>query len=300
MPANQSIAVKFNFFQIEYAKDEAALPRLSVLLEELRQQPFDKRIHRLSNTPCFLTDDYESSHGNKAFLFTCNRTELIPLKVKADGTRESLGLTDDEGLGEDVALACDPTDSVVAIQYNRHSLSEGKISQYIHATTGRSVNFLPALKLNALEKMIEAKQIRKMHLKFARAADLSHLKNKGYAVGALMELQSVYDAATLEITCSASHEREGLGDIFRKLMEGLNAHAREAPDHILSLDTVIRTDDGSKTEALDLLADRIFTRQKVALQRKEINKEDLLSAACAALVEKKDDLAIYKKTQKNP
>ncbi len=297
MPTESTVEIKFNFFQVNY--QEGTVTRIPQLLENLQALSLEERVKDLYQIPRFLADECVThSSGNKSFLFTSKRMKAIPHKIKRDGTRESLGLSQGEGLAEDVVMACDRTGSIVAIQQNRYAMSEGLISSYLQKFYPENqISFRPVLTLDSLQRFCRAHQVRKLRIKLAGIIDFEELKKLGLSVKDATVLQSMMTAPTVDLTWSAYREREGLSDSFISLGKAVKAYFDKGnSDKVLSLETVIRNSvDGKfETEPLDLLADRIYSYAAIPMNtNKELDRNALLDAACSALMEKRDELKRY-------
>lgn len=297
MPTESTVGIRFNFFQVNY--HEGTVTRLPQLLESLQALPLEVRVKDLYQVPRFLSDECVThSSGNKSFLFTSKRMKAIPHKIKIDGTRESLGLSQGEGLAEDVVMACDRTGSIVSIQQNRYAMSENLISSYLQKFYPENqISFRPVLTTDSLQRFCRASQVRKLRIKLAGVIDFEELKKLGLSVKDATVLQSMMTAPTVDLTWSAYREREGLSDSFISLGKAVKAYFDKGnSDKVLSLETVIRNsvDDKFETESLDLLADRIYSYADIPMNsNKELDRNALLDAACSALVEKRDELKCY-------
>lgn len=296
MASQNTVGVKFNFFQVGYG--EKCTMKLPQLLDTVQKLPLKNRLIDMYQVPRFLSDERISTSHGTAYLFTCKRMKAIPPKIKSDGSRESLGLTMDEGLAEDVVMACEPTGSIVALQQNRYAMSDGLISGYLSRIFPENlVHFKPALTIDALKRFSSSYQLRKLHIKLAGAVNFEELREMGLSVNDSIMLQSMMTSPTLEITWSAWREREGLVDRFIQMGKALKTYFDHGnSSKVLSLDAVVRNRSGNtfETEPIDLLADRIFSYADISMnERKELDKDALLEAALAALTEKRHELEKY-------
>lgn len=295
MPMTNTVETRFNFFQVNYG--EGSTQRLPELLQSLRLMPIKQRQRDFYRTPRFLSDEQLVTPWGSAFLFTSKRMKGIPPKIKEDNSRESLGLEENEGLAEDVVMACDPTGSVVALQQNKYSMSEGVLAAYLSALRpDNPIGLTPVLNVDSLQRFCSAQQVRKLHIKLAGPLDFSFLKQLGLSNKQKIILQHMLTAPTVEIAWSAFREKEGLENSIRELGRVLKEYVSRGGEHVRSLDAVIRNtvDDAVETEPIDLLVDRIFYYADIPMTKnKEIDKQALLEAACAALRNKRDELAPF-------
>ena len=214
MPFSNTVETRFNFFQVRYKADSTQ--RLPDLLRSLQTIPITQREREIYRTPRFLSDEQKDTPWASAFLFTTKRMKGIPPKIKEDNSRESLGLGENEGLAEDVAMACDTTGSVIALQQNRYSMSENIIHTYLfNMCPENPINFQPILAIDSLQRFCSAQQIRKFHIKLAGPLDYTFLESQGLSVDQKILLQYMMNAPTVDIAWSAYREKEGLGENFR-------------------------------------------------------------------------------------
>ena len=295
MPMTHSVEIRFNFFQVVYK--EGATQRLPELLQSLRSIPIMQRQYNIYRTPRFLSEEHITKPWGSAFLFTTKRMKAIPPKIKEDNSRESLGLAENEGLAEDVVMACDRTGSVIALQQNKYSMSESVMASYLSAMLPNNpIYFAPVLKIDSLQRFCSAQQVRKLHIKLASPLDFTSLKELGLSTRQKIILQHMLSAPTLDISWSAFHEKEGLNESLRKIGQVLKEYVNCGGNNVLSLDAVLRNtiNDAVETENIDLLIDRIFYKTDIPLNHnKEIDKQALLDAACEALRDKYDELTPF-------
>lgn len=291
-----TVKTRFNFFQVCY--EEKSMKRLPELLQSLQEIPLEQRQLDIYRTPRFLSDEQERTSWGSAFLFTTKRMKGIPFKIKEDNSRESLYLEENEGLAEDVAMSCDPTGSIIALQQNRYSMSEGIVTSYLLGMCpDNPIKFRPILTVDSLQRFCTAQQIRRLHIKLAGPLDFTFLRQLGLSNDQKIVLQHMMSAPTVDIAWSAVREKEGLGDSLKKLGKILKEYfIQGGSSHVLSLDAVIRNsiNDSIETEPIDLLTDRIYYLADIPMSpNKETNNKALLEAACDALRNKKDELAPF-------
>lgn len=292
MSLSDAVEVKFIFFKVDYVP--TATQKLPEILNKIKNIPINQRLVTINNIPRFLTDEVFDATSYQSFLFTNKKMTGIPSKIKEDNSRESLGLEENEGLADDVAIACDSTGSVMALQQCR-SISIAILTNYIQKLLHSiPMSFTPILTLDSLKRISETKEIRKVRMKVAGPVDFSKLQEWGLSVDQSIGLQKLLTAPTLEITWSASHYKEGLSETFKNFIKSFKTYAtRGSSGEIVTLDAAIKNEN-DKTELLNILNDRIFFSAEVPMTlNREIDKTALLKAACNALVEKQDELAPF-------
>lgn len=295
---DETLSVGFKYFQIHYA--ENFTKRLPEILDEILGSPPKEKIETIHREERLLKTKKHRANGNRSWLFASKRMRGLPMKIKGDGSSESLMLEEEEGLGENAALACDPTGSVVAIQSNRHAMSEKIIAEFINTFRPEaSINFLPILRIDTLERLGRAAQVRKIHIKLGGALDFAHLQPLGLSVTEAMSLQHLYQSPAMDIVWSMGRKKnEALPAQFMAILKALVSfkNSENYEGQFRALDAVLRLEeDGAMVSSpIDFLTDRLYYPADISLNRqRELDEDELLSAACSALTERSHDLRSY-------
>lgn len=296
MSSADSIEVKFNFFQV--VQEEGAAGNLLDILTDIQKLPANKREIEINGIPRLLTLERYTSLNYTAFLFTTKRMKGLPQKIKEDGSRESLSLSGHEGLGEDVAVALDPTGKLAAIQFNQYSMKETSLARYINTVhPGAFVTFLPIVKLDSLARLANARQLRRIHLKLAGFLNFDKLKECGLSTRDSSTLQELLSSPFLDIVWSAGRGKEGLSHRFLDLIPILKKYYdQQDASGLQALDILIQEgrDDDYKSVAIDMLADRLYDKANIFMNKnRELDKEGLLQAICASLIGNYHELKEY-------
>jgi hypothetical protein len=295
MPDN-SLKVKFNFFQIQKSSNfpygiHQVLSNIMARGTAERQQNVNGSLRILDGAPL------RNSLGI-SYLFRSKRIRGVPSKSDKNWEMSSLGLAPSEALDEPVSMAVNPSGDVAAVSSNRHAIYPNTICQYLNLfAQGASFTFVPALTINALTRLANAREVRKAHVKFAGALDYQKLSTGNISTDEAMAIRTLFSSPTMELTWSAGRTRAGLPEVFRNILNCFKTYHDETDDGaISSLDATIQEDiDGHlKCSSIDLLTDRIVSFQDVSLTPgRELDRHSLLSAGISALEEKADELAIY-------
>lgn len=278
--------IKFYFYQIEINDGTV---NLRDLLEEIQNLPLDNRIIDVLGTPRMLERDFTATHSSyKAYLFTTKRTKCFPRKIKADGRRESLNITDGDGLGEDVAVAINSTGKIAAIQSNQYSMKPSTIATYINKIYSNiNINFLPIIKFNSLDRIIHAQCIKKFHLKFAGSVNFEKLCSYGLSAADALAFQQFFAAPYIDLQWSVGRKSERLGEwvyswitAFKKYFDN-----SETKDITTLTANIIEGDgDDGHNVFIDLLADKIQCEVDIPMNMyNEIDENILLETACHVL-----------------
>lgn len=295
---NETLSICFKYFRIHYA--ENCTQKLPGILDALIGNPPSEKTAEIHREERLLKIKSIASNGNRAWLFASKRMRGLPMKIKGDGSSESLMLAEEEGLGENAALACDPTGSVAAIQSGKHAMSEKIIAKFINTfRPDASINFLPILKIDALDRLARAEHVRKIRIKLGAVVDFTTLEPLGLSVNDAMSLQHLYQSPTMEIVWSMGRQRkENLPAQFLNMLKALVRfkNSENYGGQFGALDAVLRMEENGAmvSSPVDFLTDRLYYTADVALnQQREIDEGELLSVACSALTENAHDLQRY-------
>lgn len=294
---DETLAVSFKYFQVQYG--EESTERLPAILDGIVGNPPREQIAEIQKIERILKTRTHTFNGYKAWLFANKRTRGLPMKIKSDGSSESLMLNEEEGLGENAALACDPTGRVVSIQSNRHAMSEKIIARFINMFRPEtSVGFLPILRVDAVERLSRASQVRRLHVCLAGMVDFSLLQQYGMSVEDAMSMQRLHQSPTMEVTWSMGHQKGGLIDrvenVLRALIDYKNTPEGQTQIRALDASLTLEENGGMVTSPVDFLTDRLYYLADVPLNtRRELDEDALLVAARSALIERRNDLREY-------
>ena len=299
--AESTINVRFKFYQITYSPDfKSNLP--SILDKQISTQLEQRMSFTINGVERILLDSSIDSNGYKAWLFSSKRMRGLPTKLCADGRRESLDLAEGEGLGEDMAIACDPEGRIAAIQSNKHAMSEKVLAKMInHFFPDAHIKFLPLLRVDALMRLQRAKRLKKLHIKVGGVKSFDHLKEYGLGASEAISLQKIQQSPIVDITWSIGREQKaGLSGWIRDVLDSAIKYNKAEPDNndLKALDAVLQfEEDGAQvTDAIDFLTERLFYPAKIPLnEQREMDEKSLLEAACNALKDKRSEIEIYMK-----
>lgn len=299
MMGADSVKVIFKYFQIQYADGyDTRLP--FILDSELAKAPEKRKRLILNGIERILLDDSYNLDDYRAWLFSNKRMRGLPKKLKGDGSQESLDLDEDEGLGEIMALACDASGELAVIQSNQHAMNYKTLAKAINKIAPHAhIKFLPILRIDAIERLEKSRLLKKLHIKIAGYKTFEHLREYGLGVKDALAFQALQQAPVLDVIWSMGKERdEGLPSMLKNLLKALINYKNEEPeDHTLqALDAVLQMEvDGAKiSDPVDFLTDRIFSIAHISLnEKRELDENSLLCAACDALIEKRNELDKY-------
>lgn len=272
--------VRFHLFEV--AQEDGDL-NFGDALAQIAVKPIEERSTLLGDRRAILL---ESSSGTRssAYLFTRVRMEGLPPKTGLDGHREDLDLDDDEGLGEDIAIAYDKVLNVVAIQRNRFSLSASNIIQYILSYFDElQIAINPIMSQDALERYSRQTILRKARIKLASTTDLSFLKGKDISEAERIMIQQMLESPYVDLIFSVGHRRGGLPQWIDRLVGKFIKAFQSGEDSIINIQITGKEDDDSESEYIDLLKERLTYDDDVEMSGRTINTAQLMSCAKNAI-----------------
>lgn len=151
-------------------------------------------------------------HDERDADITKIRMSDLPLRAKADGSLRSIGLADDEGLGEQAAFKYHIPTQTLALQRNRHSVSPGGLANYltIIGNLHSMIALDPVIEANALERLAAFQDIRKFRVKLARVDNAKIFADQGRGVVAVADLLELFKSPYADVQLSMGHNRESL------------------------------------------------------------------------------------------
>lgn len=275
---------KFDFFRVQIGKESTFT--FKEALDAIAESPREQSIKIVDGVSCFLTQKL-LQQSYSAYLFTKLRMDDLPPRTRLTGERRPLDLDDDEGLGEDVAIAyCEPI-QVVSIQRNRHSLSSNMIMHLIGLyAPGIKIKLLPILRPDALERFGSMGILKKLHLKLAGMNNLAFIQNSDLSTNEKVTFQEVLTEPFVDITFSVGRLNTGLTQKIRKIANIFSnaAHSGET-DSVLAVEISGKKDDESATTIIDLLQDRLIAEKQVKTKDRSVDTNDLLRVAISTISE---------------
>lgn len=281
--------VKFDFFRVQIGKESAYT--FQETLDFITGLPQKQTIQQIDGVTYFLTQNLRQPPYS-AYLFTKLRMDDLPPRTRLTGERRPLDLDEDEGLGEDVAIAyCDPI-HVVSIQRNRHSLSPTMIMRLIEKyAPGIDFKLLPILRPDALKRFASLGILKKLRLRLAGMNNLDFLQNSHLSTNEKITFHEVLTEPFVDITFSVGRNQMGLTKKIREIAEFFSkaAHSGET-ESVLAVEITGKEDDESATTLIDLLQDRLIAEKEVNTKMRSVDTDDLLRVAIRTLCENYTEL----------
>lgn len=276
--------VKFDFFRVQTGEQSAFT--FQGALNLISGLPSTQRTQKIDGVTFFLTQEL-IQHSYSAYLFTKLRMDDLPPRTRLTGERRPLDLDEDEGLGEDVAIAYSEPIQVVSIQRNRHSLSPTMIMYLIEKyAPGIDIKLLPILRPDALERFANMGVLKKLRLRLAGMNNLDFLQNSHLSTNEKITFQEVLTEPFVDITFSVGRNQTGLTKKIREIAKFFSGAATSGEtESVLAVEITGKENDESTTAIIDLLQDKLIAEKQVNTKNRSIDTDDLLRAAISTISE---------------
>ena len=281
--------VKFDFFQVQISEDSPYT--FKETLDSISRLPTEDRIKDIDGSSCFLIQNLIQQRYS-AYLFTKIRMDSLPPKTSVTGIRAPLDLDDDEGLGEDVAIAYNETLNIISIQRNRHSLSPNNIIRLIGMIFPEEhIKLLPILRTDALQRFANCNTLKKLRLKLAGCTDLSFLQNSPLSTNDKITFQQIMTEPYVDISFSVGRKNSGLSEKIKSYASFFANLARsEDNDSVLTVEVSGKENDDAPTAVIDLLQDRLIAVEEVNTSNRTIDTNHLMRSAINAIASNYEEL----------
>lgn len=274
--------VRFDFFIVHTAESDISFEQA---LGELKTKTdAGEGVLTIDGRQCCLLDALNIS-GYHACLFTKIRMDGLPSKTNLSGNQSSLELGEDEGLGEDAALAYSPSLKVAAIQRNKFSLSPNNIAKLVnHFYPALSVSLTPILASDTFEKFAKCNHLRKLRVKLAGTDNFSFLESSDLSATEKIAIQEMLSEPFVDITFSTGRKKGFLHNKIYSIASMLSKFYKSGGDEtVLAVEVTGKESEDSPSTVIDLLSERLTSFQDVAMKEREIDKNHLLRVACESL-----------------
>jgi len=190
------------------------------------------------------------------------RMDNIPSKASVRGSKKTLGLNDDEGLGEETAFLYDSKHKIAIIQRNRRGTTYRIFEQYFNSfgiDLNSMITFEPIICPGTIEKMESANSYRKLIVKVQPFQSAAMLKSCGPAVGHAIDAMKDIGGEKIEICVSLSRSSDktlnklGIQALVKKL---LKCNQDTPGSSIQKLQMTADIED-TGVEPIDFLRDRV-------------------------------------------
>jgi hypothetical protein len=215
--------------------------------------------------------DANWSVADRALSGTLWRVRESELPSKLRGAQASaLNIQPEENLGEPASFAYIPSKEIAVVQYNHNGPRHSIVREFLYKAGLRPpLTMSPVLKQDALQRMRSAEVVRRIEFALAKpsADQLATLKQVGGAVKDALDAMEDVGGMTVRVTVSMGHNRGGLSEKAKTILESLS-HGRFA---IQTLKASLKESDEQATEMVDLLGGRQTAILQIPEKKREID-----------------------------
>lgn len=189
------------------------------------------------------------------------RMDEVPLKASLYGSTRPIDLNDDEGIGEETAFYYFVPWRVLLLQRNKHAVSASAFTWYFNhiiSNDGPIIELTPILRSDILQRLAQMTIMRKLNVKIAGIDNADILRNEGFGVEAIINLNNVFAAPTVSVSVSMGRRRGTLSvDNVRETIKRLLRVSGRDDRHLKKLAVEAQEDYAHTPELLDILKSRI-------------------------------------------
>lgn len=201
----------------------------------------------------------------------------IPKKAKSGEMAEPVTLEEDEYIGKDVTALYDHEYSILALQYNKGSLSIGGIEEYINKywenRNEHQIYLRPILPPDVAQRINENSAFRTLNIRFA---DMKNQPVHGETLGGVYGSLNSYSPFSADISLKAEPRKADSFLDRNKTRETVQEiyNNREA---ISKAEVQIKLNEDSEIEVLDLFEEKLHDRITVYVARRTVLGSEFLA-----------------------
>lgn len=279
--------VRFDFFRVRSAPE---VPSLEIALDTLRAQSAEERQIQLDDKICMMLDDQITIQGVHAYLFSRIRMDELPPVRGLDGQAELLELADDEGLGEDVAIAYDPVLRVVSVHRNRFAMSHSSIFDFVNNRAHGQYSFEPIFDRNVMNKFAQMRVLKKTRIRFAGVQNFDFLDDEELSTNMKVSLTEMAECPYIDITFSVGRKNQALPPWVRKMVSLCATWRGGNNEDISTLEVTGADDDISTSHTIDMIGQRYIYTGEIHRRGRNIDTMQLMRIACASIIARRNEL----------
>ena len=255
--AKRDNKIRADFYQVVNLKGS-----LSAILDGLLETETDKRNVDANGQPLRLERLEKKTDANGTFYegeFVKVRMDNLPVKASTTSGIGSIGLRDDEGIGEETAFLYSQDRDILILQRNRFGATFLRVEEYFNTFGGADnhIGLSVMMNANALKRLKSAKAVKSVSVCVAPVggAQIDSLRgvSVGKAIGAMEELggEKVTLTVSLAARGSGSLIMDKIMDIARSVIDVRNQSAISVPK------MQVKAEDDDGTSIIDFVKDRL-------------------------------------------
>lgn len=237
---------------------------LSDVLEHLISLPVDRRNVDLTGLPHRLeTIDRRMESGDTFYEgeFVKVRMDKLPVKASRTAGVSGIGLSEDEGIGEETAFLYSKTHDVLILQRNRLGTTSGRVADYFNHF-GKEVSSFIELSVmmndDALKRLEAAKSLKSLSVSIHKVKDHSTESLRGGPVEGAEDAMNDLGGDRVTLTVSLKPRRDG-SLIRDKITRAVTSLLRMREDDVQSVPKIqVKAEDEDGTSVIDFIRERLF------------------------------------------
>lgn len=261
--------INYDFFQVIMPPDVPSdfgttLRRISALkgaaiLDYTEEYPV--RLHSLKATETDFLGDMARIRMND-----------IPPKMKLSGETESLGLEEDQGLGEIASFIYHPKTNILLMMRNRNAVSISRFCRYIETMAEiQGLEFRHVSRSEVFKRIQRLVKIKRFDLKLAAPGNAKIFRELGISTGDMIDLMGSSPHVWLTMSFSTGHERNL--SLTKKTVEKIASKLQtRKPEKEENISLVITGNEESllQKEVIDLFEDVLTDSFTVDLKKERV------------------------------
>ena len=261
--ATKEHVIKADFYKVENIKGS-----LSSTLDDLIALQVEKRNVSAGGQPLRLERIERVARDGGTFYegeFVRVRMDNLPVKASKTSGVESIGLNDDEGIGEETAFLYSKDQDILILQRNRSGASFARVEEYFNKFGGKdnAVGLAIMMNADALKRLKKANAVKSLSVTIApiEGVPLDDLRN--VSVSRAGEARGSRGGLAVTMTV-ARVPRSGLSLFKEKITDVATSVMRYRSQSASSVPKMqVKAEDDDGTSIIDFIRDRLSCSDKI-------------------------------------
>lgn len=257
-----------------YFRTEEEVGTLVDILETILAKPINQRNITISSYP-FRIENFAKQNvaGENVYEgdFIKVRMENLPVIASKDEGVEDIGLSDDEGIGEETAFLYAPRPKILILQRNRAGTSYTRAADYFNHFGGGTniIGFSVMMNRNALQRLRRARAFRSISFSIAPTCSAEELQGSGASLDHAISAMDGLGGEKMSLNVSLKPHGEGslIKQEVKSAITKLLAFRDRSRSNVSSIKLRAEEDDG--VSVIDFIKDRLIFSDDVTIDRDE-------------------------------
>lgn len=255
-----------------YAEEQSGT--LTEILETILAKPINQRNFTISSYPFRLENlSKQTVAGEDVYEgdFIKVRMDNLPVIASKDEGVQNIGLSDDEGIGEETAFLYAPRPKVLILQRNRIGTSYTRAADYFnHFGEGTNIiGFAVMMNLNALQRLRKAKAFRSISFSIAPTCSAEDLQGSGASLD--LAISAMDGLGGEKMSLNVSLKPHGNGSLIKREVKSaiakLLAFRDRSKANVSSIK--LRAEEEEGVSVIDFIKDRLIFSADVTIDNDE-------------------------------